>query len=212
MLRNGLLAGAFVVLAVVAAIGWTRAERNQNPAPVNQPYAQTAQPAGYNNSASPAVDGYGNPVGGSQPVYANGAAYSNGNGQPGYTGQVSYAGSTAYPNGQDPCAYGTPGYRAGYSSDERYIQAIHRPVVVRRVEEAPPPYAEPGPPEGRHVTYTTREVHRGRSTKKSVAIVAGTAGVGAAVGALAGGGKGAGIGALAGGAGGFIYDRLTHNR
>ena len=52
----------------------------------------------------------------------------------------------------------------------------------------------------------------GRSTGKSVAIVAGSAGVGAAIGALAGGGKGAAIGALAGGGGGFVYDRLTHNR
>jgi hypothetical protein len=45
-----------------------------------------------------------------------------------------------------------------------------------------------------------RAVRRGRSTGKSVAIVAGSAGVGAA------------IGALAGGDGGFAYDRLTHNR
>jgi hypothetical protein len=51
--------------------------------------------------------------------------------------------------------------------------------------------------------------HRGRSTEKSVAIVAGSAGTGAAIGALAGGGKGAGIGALAGGAAGLVYDRLT---
>ena len=43
-------------------------------------------------------------------------------------------------------------------------------------------------------------VRRGRSTGKSIAIVAGSAGVGAAIGALAGGGKGAAIGAVAGGA------------
>lgn len=51
-----------------------------------------------------------------------------------------------------------------------------------------------------------------RSTLKSVAIVGGTAGTGAAIGALAGGGKGAAIGAISGGAGGFVYDRLTRNR
>ncbi len=51
-----------------------------------------------------------------------------------------------------------------------------------------------------------------RPLSHSVAIVAGSAGAGAAIGALAGGGKGAGIGALAGGAGGLIYDRLTHER
>ncbi len=51
-----------------------------------------------------------------------------------------------------------------------------------------------------------------RSTKKSVAIVAGSAGAGAAIGAIAGGGKGAAIGALSGGAAGFIYDRVTAKR
>jgi hypothetical protein len=48
-----------------------------------------------------------------------------------------------------------------------------------------------------------------RSTAKSVAIVGGSAGLGAAIGALAGGGKGAAIGALAGGGGGFVYDQIT---
>jgi hypothetical protein len=60
--------------------------------------------------------------------------------------------------------------------------------------------------------YEEPEHHHRRSTGKSVAIVAGSAGVGAAIGGIAGGGKGAGIGAVAGGAGGFLYDRLTHNR
>ncbi len=68
-------------------------------------------------------------------------------------------------------------------------------------------------PETSSSPYAPREnVRRGRSTGKSVAIVAGSAGAGAAIGALAGGGKGAAIGALSGGAAGFVYDRLTHNR
>ncbi len=51
-----------------------------------------------------------------------------------------------------------------------------------------------------------------RTTEKSALIVAGSAGTGAAIGALAGGGKGAAIGAISGGAAGFIYDRLTANK
>jgi hypothetical protein len=60
-------------------------------------------------------------------------------------------------------------------------------------------------------TYSEPVQHH-RSTAKSALIVAGSAGTGAAIGAIAGGGKGAGIGALSGGAAGFIYDRLTANK
>ena len=59
------------------------------------------------------------------------------------------------------------------------------------------------------VTQTPRKQ---RSTGRSVAIVAGSAGTGAAVGAIAGGKKGAGIGAISGGAAGFVFDRMTRNR
>jgi uncharacterized protein YcfJ len=55
-------------------------------------------------------------------------------------------------------------------------------------------------------------VKKERPTSHSVAIVAGSAGAGAAIGGLAGGGKGAAIGALSGGAAGFIYDRVTRNK
>lgn len=56
--------------------------------------------------------------------------------------------------------------------------------------------------------YGTR-VGQHRSTGRSIAIVAGSAGTGAAIGAIAKGGKGAAIGAIAGGVAGLIYDRLT---
>ena|SRR5579864_114309 len=185
-LKTGLLAGACVILAVVAVIGWTHGRTG--PA-VNQPatYAQPnyAQPNYVPPSPAQPADYGGNPA------YATGAP--------------------AYP--PNPSAYDTGvAYQGGvYYPDAQYEPYIHRPVVVRRAEAPPPAYAgESSPPEYREREY--REVHHGRSTKKSAAIVAGSAGVGAAIGALAGGGKGAGIGALAGGAGGFVYDRLTHNR
>ena len=94
-----------------------------------------------------------------------------------------------------PVAYASP----APSYAERYSVRTVRPRTVAAPE--------------RLRTYEERPVVRhGRSTKKSAAIVAGSAGFGAAIGALAGGGKGAAIGALAGGGSGFVYDRLTHNR
>lgn len=97
-----------------------------------------------------------------------------------------------------------------FAAEEQLVttQAASRaatPVVQRRAV-TPVRYVESQPAPAR------RAVVRKRPTKHSVMIVAGSAGTGAAIGALAGGGKGAAIGALAGGAGGFIYDRLTHKK
>lgn len=61
----------------------------------------------------------------------------------------------------------------------------------------------------RSSTQAQVEARKRRSTNKSIAIVAGSAGAGAAIGAISGGGKGAAIGAASGGTAGFIYDRIT---
>jgi hypothetical protein len=55
-------------------------------------------------------------------------------------------------------------------------------------------------------------VAKKRSWEKEALIIGGSAGGGAAIGAIAGGKKGAGIGAAAGGVGGLIYDVLTRNK
>jgi hypothetical protein len=56
------------------------------------------------------------------------------------------------------------------------------------------------------------EPRKKRSLEKEVLIVAGSAGAGAAIGAVAGGKKGAGVGALTGGVAGLIYDLATRKK
>jgi hypothetical protein len=85
-------------------------------------------------------------------------------------------------------------------ASQQYAPAPARYTTAQRTVAAERPAVAPRP------------VAKKRSTKKSVAIVAGSAGAGAAIGAIAGGGKGAAIGAISGGAAGYVYDRITHNK
>jgi hypothetical protein len=97
-----------------------------------------------------------------------------------------------------------------------------RPRLIRRVSTQPvyqqAAYQEPAYQSSARTASTSDRVfddapvRQTRSKGKSVAIVAGSAGAGAAIGALTGGGKGAAIGAVSGGVAGFIYDRLTANK
>ena len=80
-------------------------------------------------------------------------------------------------------------------SKQQFVQSQPR-VVERR----------PAP-----VAATTQKTKK-RSLEKEVLIVGGSAGAGAAIGAVAGGGKGAGIGALSGGVAGLVYDLATRNK
>lgn len=57
-----------------------------------------------------------------------------------------------------------------------------------------------------------RESQRKRSWQKEALIVGGSAGAGAAIGAVAGGKKGAAVGAVSGGIAGLVYDLATRNK
>ena len=81
--------------------------------------------------------------------------------------------------------------------------AYGAPVQARPVSYEPQPYPRT----------TTRPVAtRGRTWKKSAAIVGGSTAAGAGVGALLGGGSGAKKGAVVGLVGGVVYDIATRNR
>jgi len=81
-------------------------------------------------------------------------------------------------------------------SKQQFVQS--QPRIVERRPTPAAPAAQPQ--------------KKKRSLEKEVLIVGGSAGAGAAIGAVAGGGKGAGIGALSGGVAGLVYDLATRNK
>jgi hypothetical protein len=116
-------------------------------------------------------------------------------------GSFNTEGTFAPTPGAEPCAtppaYETPpafADRGGVRVVRAQPASAGRPLV----EQPAAPQRQP--------------VRKHRSTARSAAIVAGSAGTGAAIGGIAAGGKGAALGAISGGAAGFIYDRLTANR
>ena len=117
----------------------------------------------------------------------------------------------ASPNTLQPVAeHSLPATALAYQAPAAAVRAEPQPRasapatarVQRTARQAPATYRDSEPV----------RVKETRSKKKSVAIVAGGAATGAAIGAMAGGGKGAAIGAISGGAAGLIYDRMTKNK
>lgn len=116
-------------------------------------------------------------------------------------------------NGQSSQTYVVPQTAQNEGYADGYYSGARRPVYVRQrtVERERPVVVERDRVYDNGPVYTSTQVRHGRTKTHSAEIVAGTAGVGAAIGAIAGGGKGAALGGISGAGAGFVYDRLTHN-
>jgi hypothetical protein len=93
---------------------------------------------------------------------------------------------------------------AVYVRDEQGLHPVELKESVSRDDVASAPAVVEARPERQHA--------KKRSWEKEALIIGGSAGVGTAIGAIAGGKKGAGIGAAAGGIGGLIYDVMTREK
>ena len=182
------LVAAFAVLGVAAVSGWVR-----EPSPAPTSYSANTEPVAPSGTETQSANET------TLPAPDTTVAYDQ-YGQP--IGSNSVAGGPSYVTSSPPEACAQPESALPSYAAPRYVRTVRTEPAIYQEQDRQ--FAEP------RYGYTRSTRHR-RSVGKSVAIVAGSAGVGAAIGAIAGGGKGAGIGALAGGAGGFIYDRLTQN-
>src|SRR4029078_8938531 len=82
-----------------------------------------------------------------------------------------------------------------------FAPRVTPPAAPRQIARASYAPARPVP-----VSSPVRTTAQKRFLKKEPLLVGGSAGAGAAIGAVAGGGKGAALGALSGGAPGLVYD------
>jgi hypothetical protein len=90
------------------------------------------------------------------------------------------------------------------------VSRTHFAQPVTRTRAVQPKTVYVSEPAPEPVVY--RESQKKRSFGKEALIVGGSAGAGAAVGAVAGGKKGAAIGAVSGGVAGLVYDLVTRNK
>ncbi|HEX9188314.1 MAG TPA: hypothetical protein VGB87_14645 [Vicinamibacteria bacterium] len=115
---------------------------------------------------------------------------------------------------QVQCVPGAPmtGALLSVGNGSDFLPPIPVQANVPRVAYDAPLQARPVSYEPRSYPRTTTRAARGRTWKKSAAIIGGSTAAGAGVGALLDGGSGAKKGAVVGLVGGVVYDIATRNR